>query len=136
MNEEDNWRFVYRGKQKCFANIALGSCSVAHVRDYGEVFVFVAGADFAVELNAHRITGCVQHLGAENYRVEVKAGLVWIPAAVIYAAKHLQNRHQIDAVGQGYSVLSIARKDVVVWANPVARANLGTLLSDCRHPEA
>ena len=77
----------------------------------------------------------MQHLGAEHNRVKVKASLVWVPAAVVHAAKHLQNRHQVDAVGQGYAVLAIARKDVVVRANSIARANLGTLLSDGWHPK-
>ena len=78
--EEHDRGVVGRGEDERLVDVALAGGAVAEVGDHGRVAVGVAGADGAVALDAHRVAGGVQRLGADHDRVEAEVVLVRVPA--------------------------------------------------------
>ena len=76
----------------------------------------------------------MKRLRSQHDCVKVEAGFIGVPTTVINSAEHLEQAHQVNAVGDGYSVLAVARENVVVVADAVARANLRSLLANRRSP--
>ena len=84
--EEHDRGIVDRGVVEGFVGVALAGGSVAEVGDdSGAVFT-----ECPVPLHTHRIPGGVQHLVADDDRVEVEVVLVRVPAPVGDAAEHGQ----------------------------------------------
>ena len=61
----------------------------------------------------------MQHLRTEHDCVKVEASFLWVPTSVVYPTHHLEYGHQLNAVRDGNSVLSIAWEDVVVFTNRI-----------------
>ena len=88
--EEHHRGVVGRGEHERLVDVTLAGRAVAEVGDDGGVALGVAGADRAVALDAHRVAGRVQRLGADDDRVEVEVLLVRVPAAVVDAAEEAE----------------------------------------------
>ena len=110
--------------------------AVAEVRDHRGVAVRVAGADGAVALDAHRVAGGVQRLGADHDRVEAEVVVVGVPGAVVDAAEQPEQVERVDAAAVGDAVLAVGREDVVLRAQRAAGADLGGLLAEQLGPDA
>ena len=123
-------------KTKRLVDVALAGRAVAEVGDDGGVAVVVAGADAAVALDAHRVAGGVQGLGADDDRVEVEVLLVRVPAAVVDAAEHAEQVDRVDAAAPGDAVLAVGGEGVVLRAQRAAGADLRGLLAEQAGPEA
>ncbi len=104
--------------------------------DHGRVTVGVAGADDAVALHAHGVAGAVQHLGADDDRVEPEVVVVRVPAALVDAAEEAEQVERVDAAAVGDAVLAVGREDVVLRAQGAAGADLGGLLAEQLGPDA
>ena len=78
----------------------------------------------------------MQDLRAQNDGVEVEASFLGVPATVIHTTHHLENRHQLDAVGYRNPMLAVAGENVVVSADAIAGPNLSSLLANGRNPKS
>src|SRR5690606_732557 len=104
--------------------------TVTEEREHGRVTVVVTGADAPVALQAHRVTGGVQRLRADDDGVETEAGLDRIPSTVVGAAEQTDDVHRVDVPAPRDTVLTIGREDVVVRTYRVHRTDLRGLLPE------
>ena len=126
------------GKNHGLVNIALAGGAVAKVDDDGLVGFVVAGGVGAIKFDAHRVSGCVQRLRADDQRVKVKVAesrIVGVPAAVREAADKPDDVEDVDAANHSHGVLPISGENVVLWTNGVGGAHLSTLLAVARNPQ-
>ena len=134
--EEDHRRVVGAGEDEALVDIALAGGAVAEVADHRGVPSGIAGADTAVPLDAHRVPGGVQRLGADDDRVQVEAVLGHIPGARVDAAEHRQQPQRVDTADPGDAVLAVGREGVVLPVQGATGADLRGLLAQQGGPQA
>ena len=87
-------------------------------------------------LDAHRVTGRVQRLVADDDRVQVEVVLGRVPAPVADAAEQFQQFQGIDTAAPRDAVLPVGRERHVAGAERAAGADLGRFLAEQGRPEA
>ena len=105
------------------------------VDDHGRVVGVVIVADGAVELEAHRVTGRVQCLAADDDLVVLEL-LEFLPVAAVGAAEQAEQVGHRHPEHHRDGVLAVGGEDHVRLADGMRRAHLGGLLAEQRGPEA
>src|SRR5262249_58852133 len=105
-------------------DVALCRRAVAEVRD--DRFA-VRTADLAVLHDAHRVSGRVQRLGADDDRVHVELELVGVPATEVDASEQAERHDRVDAAAVEHAVLTVGREHHIDGATRTAGADLGRL---------
>jgi hypothetical protein len=109
--------------------VALGRATVTGERHHRRVTVRVTGPDRAVTLHRHRVTRRVQHLVADDDRVQVEVVRVGVPPTVVDPAEHPQQVDRVHPTAPGHPVLAVAGEGVVLRP-------LRGLLAQQRGPQA
>ena len=109
-------------------DVALAGRAVAEVGDHGVLA--------AVPLDAHRVAGRVQRLGADDDRVDVEVAVLRVPAAEVGAPVEAEQVDRVDAAAPGHAVLPVAREGHVPGPQRAAGADLRGLLAEQRRPDA
>ena len=95
LHEEHLRRLVARREDEGLVGVALRRGAVAVVHEHRGIRVGIAGADAAVELDAHGVPGGVQGLRGEHQRVEVEVAVLrGVPAAERRAAQQREDRRR------------------------------------------
>ena len=134
--EEDDRGVVDTGEDEALVDIALRGRAITHEGDDGRVSVGVTGADIAVALHTHGISGAEHHLVADDDRVGVETELLGIPRAPVDPAIHGDQPHRVQAAAPGDAVLAIAREGMVLGPQRPPAADLRGLLPEERDPQA
>ena len=135
---EDDGGVEHRRPDEGLVDVTLAGGAVTEVRDDG-LAPFLAGrvpVDGAVALDAHRVAGGVQGLGADHDRVQTELVLLGRPAAVADAAVQLEQLDRVDAAAPGHAVLAVGGEHHVVRAQRPAGPDLGGFLAEQRGPDA
>ena len=124
------------GEGQRLRDIALRGGSVAEAGDGCSVAFEVTGADVAVHGHAHRVSGGVQGLRADDDRVRVEAVFLRVPTAVVLASEHAEESFRFDSASVGEAVFAIGGEDEVLGASRPAHPDLSCFLTEHRRPEA
>jgi hypothetical protein len=106
------------------------------VGDHGRIALRVAGTDRAVALQAHRVAGGVQGLGADDDRVEPEVVLLGVPVAVVDAPEQAEQLERVEATAPRNAVLAVGREDEVLRTERPPGADLRGLLTEQLGPDA
>ena len=117
--EEHERRVVHRRPHEALVHVALRGGAVAEVDDRG---LAVVVADLALEALAHGVAGGVQHLVADDDRVQVEALLDRVPRAVVGAAEDAEQLGRVHAAAPRDAVLAVARERHVVRFQSLCRS--------------
>jgi hypothetical protein len=134
--EEDHRRVVRRREDERLVHVALRGGAVAEERHHAGVALGITGADQAVALDAHRVAGRVQRLGADDDRVVAEVVLGRVPGALVDAAEQAEDPQRVEPAAEGHPVLAIGREDEVLGSQRPAAADLGGLLAEQLRPDA
>src|SRR5690606_10465282 len=118
-----------------FADVTLRGGPVAEVGDDRAVAVRVTGADVAVALDAHAISGGVQRMRADHERRHVVVVLARVPAAVLAAAVEHQQPAHVQAADPRHTVLPVGGEHEVLAPQRPGGADLCRLLPEAGRPE-
>ncbi len=134
LHEEYDRRLSHRREDQGLVVVALSGATVTGERHHRGVALGVTGADVTVPSHPHGIAGGVQHLVADDDRVEVEVVFGGVPAAMVDPAKHAEQIDRVHTLAPRDAVLAIAREGVVLASHGPPRTDLGGLLAEQRGP--
>ena len=130
--EEHHRRVEDRRPDERLVHVALAGGAVTEVDDDRLAVL----AHRAVPLDAHRVAGGVQRLGADHDRVQVELVRGRVPAAVADPAEQLQQPRRVEPAAPGHAVLAVGGEGHVLRPERAARADLRRFLPEQRGPDA
>src|SRR6218665_2906167 len=137
LDEEDLWTLVARCKYERLVRVALRSGTVTVIHDHRGIPIGITGRGFAVELQAHCVSGCVQVLRCEHERVEVKVPrLTRIPSTECHPAHESKESNGIKNPNHPDDVFAVGGEEVILRSGRARRADLGRFLPKTRRPES